>query len=528
MVKYVDGLSLRQAIRDVAEDYLDLFGSALGNNFSKLIIDQHENFIVTSDGSSLIHELNYIAKNPIQSIILNNGEVQGKKYGDLSKSNIVFTCNLILNALNLERNGIHPSNIKRGYFRALNSLKKLILEHAKSFNLEINDLIELLWADLAQSLSVPVARHLSTIFGPIVHEFISKKVIGSTHDQEIDSTRNFDLDLIQQEFFKNFHFILKPGGRILDSRIVNGVAIPKMPINWRSSWTLKKLSTLKDLRVVLISGNLYLERKKYKDIEHIFNTPAELQAYQTKIQKIWNKKACILKNKNVHVLITERGIDKHLISALIRSIPLILIFRRVKRKQMEALGRLTGAKIAHNIERLTEDDIGQLERIETIQVRGENQFIARNSKENKQYTLIISGLIYEICKRVQDLVEKSIKSIFSFLGGVIDNFPWSLEKLIRENMHGVSNPSGRRINAQAAEASKSFFNAFLSIPMMLRINRGIDPFNVNFTPDKRFMVPTKTLLFMLTSATEVATKLIGIDYFIVNDKGWNLRMQNRK
>nr|MDO8117740.1 TCP-1/cpn60 chaperonin family protein [Candidatus Sigynarchaeota archaeon] len=201
---------------DVAGDLRGIFGPMLGHCCVKLIEDPHGNFVVARDGHAVAHELAYRAKNPITQALLKAGEVQGQEHGILVEETIVLASDLILSSRELLDHGLHPYHVKTGFDLACNHVQSWLESQCIHVNPREIDVHPFMIQQLSQWLSDDVARHLATLTAPFLQAFLQKELISNAnHPRENQGT-------MMARFLDSLNILMKPGGRILDSVMVDG------------------------------------------------------------------------------------------------------------------------------------------------------------------------------------------------------------------------------------------------------------------------------------------------------------------
>jgi len=103
------------------------------NGRKKLIINQHDKLIVTSDAATIIKELEVV--HPAAKLIVLASQQQEQEVGDGTNFVIIFAGELLLHAETLIRNGVHTSDIINGYQKAGKKAIE-ILEELSVYKLE--------------------------------------------------------------------------------------------------------------------------------------------------------------------------------------------------------------------------------------------------------------------------------------------------------------------------------------------------------------------------------------------------------
>nr|MDO8114972.1 TCP-1/cpn60 chaperonin family protein [Candidatus Sigynarchaeota archaeon] len=497
----------------MASDLGTFFSSALGNSMTKLIEDPHGNFTATSDGTTLIHELHLRYKHPIISLLLEAGDVQGRMHGDLAKMTIVLACNLVIGALSLMDQGVHPTNVKNGFYRSSQQVMQQIAQMKRINSIVVSAVQSELEAFLALRLSPAVARHLANLVGRPFAEFLHRN---------IQKLAQGSIDSVMVDLLDEIGMLIHPGGQIVDSFIFPGTGIIKDPVSWKEIWTALDLSRVENIRVAFVTGELYLDKKRIDSMDVKCTSTDGHQLFKEGLEQVWINKAPKLLQKKVNVLVTEKGIDDALISALQASIPPVLIFKRTKIDEMKRMARYLGGNLVYDIDHLEDSDLGYAKTMHAQQIRNDMGFFFVNEESPSFYTLVIRGAFYDICDAVKQNLTSAMRSMLSSVhGGILNDFPYMLTKIVKDS-RGVKDPS---MQGKAALAMDVFLDAMDSLPRSMAINQGFDPYDTAVTSTfVGLNVPVDAVKSMIEIATSIATSLIGVDALFVNKEGWQKRI----
>jgi len=111
-----------------------------------------------------------------------------------------------------------------------------------------------------------------------------------------------------------------------------------------------------------------------------------------------------------NVVFCQKGIDDAALHYLAKNN--ILAVRRVKKSDMDALAKATGAKITTDLDDLSEDVLGYAETVTEEKISGEKMVFVRGCKSPKSVSILIRGGT----EHVVDEVERAIKDA---IGGII-------------------------------------------------------------------------------------------------------------
>lgn len=87
---------------------------------NKMVINHLDKLFVTNDAATIVNELE--VQHPAAKILVLAGKSQQEEIGDGANLTISFAGELLQNAEELIRMGLHPSEIISGYTKAINKV----------------------------------------------------------------------------------------------------------------------------------------------------------------------------------------------------------------------------------------------------------------------------------------------------------------------------------------------------------------------------------------------------------------------
>lgn len=110
---------------EAAKAIAGMVSTSLGpNGMNKLVVNHLERILVTSDCATIVKELE--VQHPAAKILVLASEMQEKEYGDFTNFVISFAGEMLKQAEDLIRQGLHTSEIVAGYQRAYNKTLELL------------------------------------------------------------------------------------------------------------------------------------------------------------------------------------------------------------------------------------------------------------------------------------------------------------------------------------------------------------------------------------------------------------------
>jgi chaperonin GroEL (HSP60 family) len=262
-----------------------------------------------------------------------------------------------------------------------------------------------------------------------------------------------------------------------------------------------------------------------------------MQAYLDQEEQMLRDMVKSAKAAGINVLFCQKGIDDMVQHFLSREG--ILAARRLKKSDMEALAKATGAKVANAVEQLNAEDVGYAALVEERKVSEDKMIFVEGCKNPKAVSILIRGGT----ERVVDEAERSIHDALCVVKDVV-------EKPLIVAGGGASEIEVARLLRDYAEklvgrerlAVVAFAEALEVIPTTLAENSGMDPIDaisemqsahakgkkwagVNGLENKvddmsklNVIEPMVVKAQSIKSATEAATMLLKIDDIIAVSK----------
>jgi chaperonin GroEL (HSP60 family) len=356
--------------------------TALGPlGYRKILVDTFGDTTITGDGATIMSELE--VEHPAAKLIVDAAKSQSKEIGDGVTSLVVLTHLMFKEADSLMKMGIHPSVIidayTEGVRRAVDALKSELAIKIDPGNPDV--LRRTVLSTIPLSLSTPVRERLADIAVEAVKRIIEKGV---------ENTRVFD-ELLKTE--------KKSGGSILDTQLVEGVALDKEVVHPDMP---KKVE---NARIALL--DMPVEVKKTETDERLkFSDARMIREFLKTEQKMMSDIVNKLSELRVNVVFVQKGIDDYAQYLLAKK--RIMSLRRVKKSDMEKLALATGAKIVSVLEDLTEDKLGFAGIVEERKIGGEKWTFVERVPNKAVHTILVRGENDKIVDEAERIVKNCI------------------------------------------------------------------------------------------------------------------------
>jgi len=471
----------------------------------KMLVDPAGDVTVTNDGVTILQEMQI--DHPAAKMLVEIAKTQEKEIGDGTTTAVVFAGELLKQSEKLLEKSIHPTVLIKGFRLAINESLKILNNIAKDISIENKELIQ----EIAMTAMTGKGAESSK-------EVLSKLI--TTGILEIQENGIIDRNTIRIE--------TKTGNSIEDSELIKGIIIDKEKVN---PMMPKKIDSAK---IALINSPLELKETEI-DAKISITSPEQMQQYIDMEEKMLINIVNKVVNSGCNVVFCQKGIDELAQNILAKNN--IMAVRRVKRSDLEALSKSTGAKIISNLNDLNEEVLGYSGSVEEINYNDDEMIFVKDCKNPKTVTLLLKGASEHVLEEVKRALEDAIGDVATALKNKkVVAGAGSCEIELSRQLHKFS----ESLSGREQLAVKAFADSLEIIPITLAENAGLDPIDVltemkanhdnemiwngiNVFTGKTMdawesgvIEPLKIKTQALTSATEVSIMILRIDDVIAS------------
>ncbi len=410
----------------------------------KMLVDSFGDVTITNDGATMLKEMD--VQHPAAKMMVEVSKTQDDEVGDGTTSVVILTGELLGKATELMEKKVHPIVIIDGYRQAEEKALAILEEIAETVDPKDKEvLMKVSKTTMASKLVNQHSHYLSDISVDAVLQIAEPENGGYT----------VDLDMIKIE--------KKPGASLTDTRLVRGLIIDKEVVHDGMP------KQIKDASIGLLNAAMEIEKTEF-DAKISIETPEEMQAYLDQEEQMLRDMVKKVKDAGISVLFCQKGIDDMVQHFLAREG--ILAARRLKKSDMEALGKSTGAKVVNSVDQLSAEDAGYAELVEERKVSDDSMIFVEGCKNPKAVTILIRGGT----ERVVDEADRSIHDALCVIKDVVEE-----PKIVAGG--GAPEIETARLLREYAEklagrerlAVMAFADALEVIPITLAENSGMDP-----------------------------------------------------
>ena len=416
--------------------------STLGpKGLDKMLVDGDGSALVTNDGVTVLEKAN--VEHPTARLLIDASSSQDRAARDGTTTTVLLVAEMLQNALELVRMGVHPSIIVNGYSIALEESIKETEKVSRESDEEQKSQV------VRTSLQ---GKGDSSVCGLIA----SLAVEAADGLMDLEGGDDLERMVVKRLQIRE--------GNVMDSSLVNGLILLKSRVDETSP------ENSDGGVVAIIDGGL--EHAKLETNASIeVSSLGIMQEFHERSRENMQKQVMHLSSLGVDLLIVRDGIADEAIAQLTKSG--IVAYRRFDRSDMDLLSRITGARPARSVSALGGEDLG------TYSKRGEKRI------SDVKHTLIEGdggGMTLAVRGSSPAVREEAIRIFDDAIGvahrlnsrpGVLPGGGAIQSHLARHLRSFSQTQSGREQLAIEAYAS-----ALESIPRILAENAGRDPVEV--------------------------------------------------
>ncbi len=499
------GKSAQRMNIEAAKLVADQVRTTLGpKGMDKMIVGGLGDVTVTNDGVTILKEMNI--EHPSAKMIVDVAKTQDDEVGDGTTTVVVLAGEFLKNAQSLLEQNIHPTIITKGY--------RLAAEKAQTVLNSIAEPVTLQNMELLKSIASTAMIGRGSEFAK---DFLATLVVDAVTGVAERANGTVHIDPVDIKLEK------KVGSGIESTELIKGVVLDKERVHAAMP------TKVKNAKILLLDAAIEVKDTE-TDAKISITDPAQMQAFIDQEEKMIKDKVEAVAKTGANVIICQKGIDDYAQYLLAKKG--IYAVRRVKKSDMDALARATGAQVASNIKEVSEKDLGRAGLVEELKIGDEQMTLVKECENPKSLTLLVRGGTEHIAEEVKRALQDAVGGVIAALsngkvvagGGAVEI---ALAKALKEYSKSLS--------GKEQLAAQAFAEAVEVIPRTLAESAGLDPIDklaelraahenglkwagINVFTGKvmdswkeRVVEPLKIITQAVKLASEVSTLILRID-----------------
>ncbi|UVC49575.1 chaperonin [Theileria orientalis] len=438
---------------EAVQDISDMLKTSLGpNSMKKLIVNHIDKKFVTSDCNTILGELEVV--HPVGKILTSAVEAQDLQFGDGTNTLVALLGELLSNAGELLEEGVHVSDIRKGYEIAFN---KLLEQLPSLICYEVKDLHD------AEGLKAVLHSAVNSKFN-YMSEPVTKLVAESVASIMPSDPKNFDVE--------NVRVVKLTGGSLRESKLVNGLVLLREPLG-----AVKKAY---NCRVMVLSVGLEFAGPETKGTV-LLKSAEQLLNFTKGEEKEMEKVIKSVKDRGVGVIVCNGAVSELALHYCNKYD--ILVLKLTSKFDLRRVCRATRSQALMNLSQLlpqnsiegdskvnVNEELGYVDSMELTEISSKKCVII-NAKDSRVNTIVLKGAtmnqLDEVERGIDDAVAlvDNMKGDGRFLpgGGAVE---LELSTKLKKFSSTVSG-----LERYAVEA---FAKGLQIVPKILATNAGVD------------------------------------------------------
>ena len=433
----------------------------------KMIVDSMGDITITNDGVTILEEMQ--VEHPAAKMIVEVAKTQEAEVGDGTTTAVVIAGELLRRAEELLDQNVHPTMIVRGYRMAEEKAQEVLNNIAEDITEKDDALLRRIAGTALTGKGAESAK-----------EKLSDMAVKAVKRVMEHENGKFQFDK------ENIKLEKRTGDSVEASELIEGIVIEKEEVHPGMP------KSIKNPKIALLDCAIEIKDTEI-DAKIEITEPSQMQAFLNQEEKILTDMVDKIAASGTNVVFCQKGIDDTAQHFLAKKG--IYAARRVKKSDLEALARATGARIVTSIRDLSAKDLGNAGMVEERKVGNDEMTFVVGCKNPKAVTILVRGGTEHVVDEAKRALTDAIGDVAASLrnGKVVAGAGAPEIEVARELRKYADSLSGRE-----QLAVRAFAEALEVIPRTLAENAGIDPIDI---------------LVELKAAHDRKQKWAGIDVF---------------
>ena len=487
--------------------------STLGpKGMDKMIVGSMGDITITNDGVTILEEMQ--VEHPAAKMIVEVAKTQEAEVGDGTTTAVVIAGELLRRAEELLDQNVHPTVVARGYRMAEEKAQEILNEIAENVKPDDTRLLQKIAETALTGKGAETAKARLSALAVTAVINVTEYLNGNYH---------FDKENIKLE--------KRTGGAVEDTELIQGILLEKEAVHPGMPKLVSKP------KIALLDSALEIKDTEI-DAKIEITNPLQMQEFLQQEEKMLSDMVDKIVASGANAVFCQKGIDDMAQHFLAKKN--IYAARRVKKSDMEALARATGARIVTSLRDLSSKDLGTAGVIEEKKYGSDEMTCVTGCKNPKAVTILIRGGTEHVVDEAKRAMTDAIGDVAAALksGKVVAGAGAPEIEVAKGLRKYADSLSGREQLAVLA-----FADALEVIPRTLAENAGMDTINIlvelKAAHDKKnqkwygvdvfkgkvvdswaagVIEPLKIKTQALSSASEVAQMILRIDDVIAGGK----------
>ncbi|XP_031478270.1 T-complex protein 1 subunit theta [Nymphaea colorata] len=368
---------------DACKQLSTITRTSLGpNGMNKMVINHLDKLFITNDAATIVNELE--VQHPAAKILVLAGKAQQEEIGDGANLTISFAGELLQNAEELIRTGLHPSEIISGYTKAIDKtvevLNELVEKGSETMNVRNKD-------EVVSRIKAAVA---SKQFGQ--EDVLSPLIADACIQVCPKNPVNFNVD--------NVRVAKLVGGGLHNSTVVRGMVLKNDAVG-----TIKRIEKAK---VAVFSGGVDTSATETKGTV-LIRSAEQLESYakteEAKVEELIKSVA----DSGAKVIVSGAAVGDMALHFCERY--KLMVLKISSKFELRRFCRTTGAVALLKLSKPNADELGYADSVSVEEIGGTRVTIVKNEEGgNFVSTVVLRGSTESILDDLERAVDDGVNT----------------------------------------------------------------------------------------------------------------------
>ncbi|XP_015163339.1 T-complex protein 1 subunit theta isoform X2 [Solanum tuberosum] len=352
------------------------------NGMNKMVINHLDKLFVTNDAATIVNELE--VQHPAAKILVLAGKAQQEEIGDGANLTVSFAGELLQNAEELIRMGLHPSEIIIGYNKAINKTIELLDELVEegSENMNVKDKNEV----ISRMKSAVASKQfgLEDVLCPLVAEACIQVCPKNPANFNVDNVRVAKL----------------LGGGLLNSTIVRGMVLKSDAVG-----SIKRIEKAKVAVFVQGVDTSATETKGTVLIHSAEQLENYAKTEEAKVEELIKSVA----DSGAKVIVSGAAVGEMALHFCERY--KLMVLKISSKFELRRFCRTTGAVALLKLSQPNPDDLGHVDSVSVEEIGGVRVTVVRNEDGgNSVSTVVLRGSTDSILDDLERAIDDGVNT----------------------------------------------------------------------------------------------------------------------
>ncbi len=349
------------------------------NGMNKFVINHIDKLFMTKDTAVMCRELDI--HHPAAKLIVAASRMQEYEQGDNTNFVITTAGELMNQAGELIKSGVHPSDILTGYQKASKKCLEL-LDQAPKYSLPDVTSIEEVTKVLKPCIGAKMLHSHENILAPIIAEACIDVLPNKHSDFSVENVRCAKI----------------LGGSMMDSQVIKGLVVIRAPEG--SVWKAEKCN------VAVFNCPLECTGAETKDTV-VFKNADDLLNYTKSEEDHMEKVIKSIVDAGVKCVVVGGTVDDMAVHYLDRYG--IVCFRVMSKFELKRIAKAVGASPIVRLGQPTKEELGYADKVYVDEISAQKCIVVTNNNEdNKLATIILRGSTTNMLENTERIIEDGV------------------------------------------------------------------------------------------------------------------------